>query len=73
MIKHCGAEHRVSARVERIIDDSNGEMRLMKTPCIMLERVDYSGEFLNFNAQHDYFFWREAWLKRLPERISPGA
>ncbi|MEO8225460.1 MAG: hypothetical protein ABI661_11710, partial [Gammaproteobacteria bacterium] len=68
MIKHCGAEHRVLARVDRIIDDANGEMRLMKTPCIMLDGVDYSGEFLNFNAQHDLFFWREAWLEQVPER-----
>ena len=67
MIKHCGTTHRVLARVDRIIDDANGEMRQMKTPCIMLAGVDYSGEFLRFNAQHDYFFWREAWLERLPE------
>ncbi len=72
MTKHCGAEHRVLARVERIIDDANGEMRLMKTPCIMLDGVDYSGEFLNFNAQHDLFFWREAWLERLPEDATTG-
>ena len=65
MLKHCGGTFRVLARVDRIIDDSNGEMRQMKTPCIVLDGVHYSGEFLSFNAQHDYFFWREAWLKRL--------
>lgn len=67
MVKHCGATHQVLVRVERIIDDANGEMRQMKTPCIVLAGVDYSSEFLNFNAQHDMFFWREAWLERLPD------
>ena len=64
MIKHCGTTQRVLARVDKIIDDATGEMRQMKTPCIVLADVDYSGEFLHFNAQHDYFFWREAWLER---------
>ena len=63
-IKHCGKTRTVLARVERIIDDAHGQMLSMKTPCILLEEVDYSGEVLNFNAQHDLFFWREAWLEK---------
>jgi hypothetical protein len=65
MIKHCGTKQTVLARIERIIDDATGEMRVMKTPCIVLDGVDYSGEYLHFNAQHDGFFWREAWLERM--------
>ncbi len=68
MIKHCGTRRTVLARIDRIIDDATGEMRAMKTPCIMLEANDYSGEFLNFNAQHDPFFWREAWLHKTDRR-----
>ncbi len=64
MIKHCGREYRVAARVQRIIDDANGQMRLMKTPCITLDTVDSTGEGLHFNAQHDPIFWRESWLRR---------
>jgi len=64
MVKHCGKRYRVLARVDRIIDDATGEMRTMKTPCVLLDGADYSGEFLNFNVQHDPFFWREAWLER---------
>ena len=67
MIKHCGHEYRVQSRIERIIDDSNGQMRQMKSPCIALEGIDYSGEGLNFNAQHDPTFWRECWLRRVDE------
>ena len=63
-LKYCGTTHKVLARVERIIDDVHGQMLPMKTPCILLEGVDYSGESLNFSAQHDLFFWREVWLKK---------
>jgi hypothetical protein len=64
MVKHCGREYRVTARVQKIIDDATGQMRLMKTPCITLDTVDSTGEGLHFNAQHDPIFWRESWLRR---------
>ena len=63
MMKHCGQRRRVSKRIERIIDISTGRMMTMKTPCIVLEGVDSSGEFLRFWAQHEYLYWREAWLE----------
>ncbi len=63
MIKHCGHSYEVEARVERIIDDRNGKMVPMKTPCIMLKGVYTSGEIHRFWAQHDCSFWREAWLE----------
>ncbi len=62
MVKYCGRTCQVLRRVERIIDDATGEMRLMKTPCIVLKDVQYSGEYLRFGAQQDQLFWREAWL-----------
>jgi hypothetical protein len=68
MVKHCGREYRVTARVQKIIDDATGQMRSMKTPCIMLESVDSTGEGLHFNAQHDPIFWRESWLRRTDSR-----
>lgn len=61
-IKHCGKPRTVVARVDRIIDDAWGQMLTMKTPCILLDGVDYSGETLSFSAQHDLYFWREHWL-----------
>lgn len=63
-LKFCGQMHQVLARVERIVDDVHGQMLPMKTPCILLEGVDYAGESLNFSAQHDLFFWREVWLEK---------
>jgi hypothetical protein len=64
MVKYCGRNYRVLGRVERIIDDATGEMRVMKTPCILLDGTDSTGEYLRFNAQHDLLFWREDWLRR---------
>ncbi len=62
MLKHCGHEYEVLKRVDRIIDDATGRMRTMKTPCIVLKDVTYSGEFLRFLAQEDHLYWRETWL-----------
>lgn len=62
MIKHCGRPYRVLMRIERIIDNVTGRMVRLKTPCIVLDRADSSGEFLRFCPQHEYLFWREVWL-----------
>ena len=64
MLKHCGQRYTVLKRVDRIIDDATGQMISMKTPCIVLDGVECSGEFLRFCAQQDYPYWREAWLAR---------
>jgi hypothetical protein len=64
MLKHTKQHHKVLARVERIIDDASGRMLRMKTPCIILEGIDASGEQLGFCPQHDFPYWREAWLER---------
>jgi hypothetical protein len=45
-----------------MIKHSRNRFRL-KTPRIILDEVDYFGEFLNFNAQHDFFYWRDSWLQ----------
>lgn len=64
MIKLCGQRRRVLARVDRIIDDATGLMRPMKTPCIVLEDAEYSGELQSFASQCDHFYWRESWLRK---------
>lgn len=65
MLKFCGKRFKVRARVQKIVDVSSLGMIPMKTPCIMLEDVHYTGEFQGFGEQHDYLYWREAWLQRL--------
>lgn len=63
MLKHCGQTYQVRGRVEKIIDVGSGKIIPMKTPCIVLEDVHYSGEFQGFGEQHDFLYWREAWLQ----------
>jgi hypothetical protein len=71
MLKFAGGVYQVRRRVERIIDIHSGAMIAMKTPCIALEDVHLTGEFQCFGEQHDYLYWREAWLTL--ERRAEGA
>ena len=66
MTKRAGQPHTVLGRVERLIDINTGQIVAMRTPCIVLEECDGSGELLRFCAQHEYMYWREAWLQREP-------
>jgi len=73
MVKYCHQPYRVAARVDRLIDVESGEMRQMKTPCLILDSVDTSGEYMRFCAQHDPLFWREVWLKKAGTEEVPRA
>jgi hypothetical protein len=64
MLKHCGHTYRVQGRVERIIEAATGRLLEMKSPCIVLEGVECSGELQWFGPQHEYLYWREAWLEK---------
>jgi hypothetical protein len=72
MLKHTKQQRTVLARIDRIIDDASGRMLQMKTPCVILDGVDCSGEYMSFSPQHDFPFWREAWLERT-ERVKEPA
>lgn len=65
MLKFCGQTFQVRGRVQQIIDVTRNAMVAMKSPCIILEDVHYTGEFQGFGEQHDYLYWREAWLQRV--------
>jgi hypothetical protein len=64
MVRFCGQPAVVRKRVDRIIHEATRKMVVMKTPCVMLENVVATGEFLRLCPQHEYIFWREIWLKR---------
>jgi len=64
MLRFCGRPAVVHRRVERVIHESTGRMIVMKIPCIALEGVLGTGEFLRLCSQHEYMFWREVWLRR---------
>jgi len=68
MVRFCGGEYRVSARVDHVIDERTGHMRTISNPCIVLEGVAATGEYHAFCAQNEVIFWREIWLTRAPSR-----
>jgi len=72
MLKHCGQTYRVLGHVKRIVDIRSTAMIAMKTPCVVLEGVHYSGEFQWFGEQHDYLYWREVWLQPVAPPTAQG-
>lgn len=70
LVPFCGRIFRVSAMVERFIDEEVGVMRHMKTPAAILENVYclslYAGKRI-FCTRGYCSWWREAWLERVTE------
>jgi hypothetical protein len=65
MHRFCGGEFRVATVVRNIVDEASGKMLTMNNPCIILEGVAATGEYLGLCPQNELIFWREAWLERL--------
>jgi hypothetical protein len=76
MVPHCGETRCVLARVERFIDEPTGEMKTLKSDCLILDGVTCSGErgiwSLLFCPRGTYPWWREAWLRRVENDGVPG-
>ena len=71
MLAFCGkGPFMVRGRVERIVNEKTGEMMALRNPCIILDGVTCSGNYLYqrmFSPRHEYPFWREIWLERITE------
>jgi hypothetical protein len=70
MLPYCGGHYRVKDRVQRLIDDRTGRMIEIPSDCLILEGVVCSGERSHgrwFCPREIYPYWREAWLRRVPE------
>lgn len=65
MHRFCGGEFRVAKRVHTIVREDNGIMLSLKNPCIVLEGVVATGEYIGLSPLSDLIFWREVWLERL--------
>ncbi|MFF5108340.1 hypothetical protein [Streptosporangium sp. NPDC000509] len=67
MSRYCGHVARVSARVEKCLDEKTGRMLRMKNPCIILDGVICAGAY-NVSCPREFVpFWREIWLERVEE------
>jgi hypothetical protein len=70
MLPFVGTRARVLARVERIIDERTGRMLKLRD-CIILEDVYCRSYYHRFCPRAIYSYWREQWLRRVPEDQQP--
>jgi hypothetical protein len=66
MLQSCGKKYRVYKKVEKIVLETTGESRIIKTPTVFLEGNFCDGSFHDGCDRSCFCFWREAWLKRVP-------
>jgi hypothetical protein len=69
MLPYCGGSYRVLKRVTNIIDESNGRMTQMKRDCLILDGVVCKSRYHGLCQRAIYPYWREIWLRRLPQSI----
>jgi hypothetical protein len=65
MATYCGRTARVQARVNRLIEESTGEMIEIKSDCWILEGVVCSANYYRFCTRAIYSYWREVWLEKI--------
>jgi len=68
MVSHCGRRARVLRRVNRIIDERTGRMLELTSDSLILEGMYCRGDFNRFCPRSIYGFWREIWLKKVPDQ-----
>jgi hypothetical protein len=60
-------------RVETIVGEASGRMLTMKHPCIVLEGVSATGEYLGLCPQNEMIYWREVWLELVSKESDTAA
>jgi len=64
MIKFCGQQFRVFKRLETLYDENSDRVRKVKRT-VLLEGVYCDGLLMRCDRSC-FYFWREAWLRRVP-------
>jgi hypothetical protein len=65
MSNYCGRTARVRARVNRLIEESTGEMIDIKSDCVILDGVVCAADYHRFCTRAIYPYWREIWLEKV--------
>ncbi len=63
--EYCGKRLRVAGRVERLILEWSGELRLIANT-VELEEATCHGRMCRSCPRNCYHLWREIWLRRVP-------
>jgi len=64
MAKYCGETFKVYKRIDKIIVETTGELRKIKTPTVLLEGVFCDGKAHGGCDRSCFCFWRQAWLEK---------
>jgi hypothetical protein len=64
MLTFTGKRYRVLDKVDRVIDEKTGRMKLLKNNCLILDSVICRGH-CTLCPRAEYLFWREEWLMRI--------
>ena len=64
MAKFCGNRFRVYKRVDKILLETTGELRKIRTPTFLLENVFCDGGAHGSCDRSCFCFWRQEWLKK---------
>ena len=70
MLRYCGRRARVLSRVNQIIDEKTGRMIHIRGDCIILDGFFCEAAFHQNCPRGLYEYWREIWLRRVPEPTS---
>ena len=70
MRMYCGKRFSVYKRVRKIIVESTGEMRTIRSPTVLLEGVICDGSAHSGCDKACFCFWREEWLRRVAPQES---
>jgi hypothetical protein len=66
MLPYVGQQFRVARKVQQIIHEKNGKMLKLRD-CVVLEGPICQGIYHRFCQRAVLPYWREAWLRRVPE------
>jgi hypothetical protein len=66
MEQFCGKKFKIYKKAEIIKLESTGELRKLRSPTLFLEGVYCDGKFQGGCDRSCFHFWRDEWLKRIP-------
>jgi hypothetical protein len=69
MAEYCGGRYRVCKVLNKIVMESTGELRRMRSPTVLLEGVICDGRLHGGCDRSCFCFWREAWLRISHRRL----
>jgi len=68
MLRYCGKTVRITSRVNRIVDEYSGQLKILKNDCYILDGVTCAGGGL-LCSREELYYWRGIWLEKIAAEI----